>query len=134
MDEQYNKLIPELFRAIAPHLETLALIQTQWRCSTFLDCQFPRLQELTLIGGDPSFLPFHRVRGDRPVYPALLRLHHVPSLVNREIDFNQWARHAPNLTHLRVSRMGAYPEVTVNSLIAIMSTYLPALYVFLIKP
>lgn len=121
LDEQYNRVVPELVRIIAPDLETLALIQTQWRCSTAVKCHFPRLRELTLVGGDPTFIPFSTALDDRPLYPALQRLHHVPSLVNRGIDFFLWAKHAPNLTHLRLSRMGAYPEVTVNTLTQIMS-------------
>ena len=121
LDEQYNRAVPELIRAIAADIETLSLIQTQWRCSTTIDCCFPRLEELTLVGGDPTFLPFTAVSSDRPIYPALKRLHHVPSIANRQVDFFQWATHAPNLTHLRVSRMSAYPEVTANSLLQVMS-------------
>ena len=121
LDERYNRVIPSLIRAVAPDLYSLALIQAQWRSASVVRCQFPCLEELTLVGGDPNFLPFSFVPSDRPLYPALKRLHHILSLVNKDVDLMQWAHHAPNLTHLRMSRLDYYPRVTVDSLEQVMS-------------
>ncbi|KAI0748414.1 hypothetical protein C8Q80DRAFT_737766 [Daedaleopsis nitida] len=126
LDEQYNRVIPALVRAVAPDLYSLALVQAQWRSATVIRCQFPRLEELTLVGGDPSFLPFSFAPAGKPIYPALKRLHHICALVNKDIDFLQWAEHAPSLTHLRVSRMDYYPRVTVDTLEQVMSPSAPS--------
>ncbi|KAI1788382.1 hypothetical protein LXA43DRAFT_643103 [Ganoderma leucocontextum] len=125
LDEQYNRVIPALIRAVAPDLRSLALMQAQWRSSTVLRCQFPCLEEFTLVGGDPSFLPFDFIPSDKPLYPALKRLHHILSFVNKDIDFHKWAKHAPNLTHIRVSRLDYHPRVTVDSLLQTFSTSAP---------
>lgn len=121
LDERYNRVIPALMRAVAPDLYSLALIQAQWRSASVVRCQFPQLQELTLVGGDPSFLPFSFVPTAKPLYPALRRLHHILSLVNKDVDLLQWAPHAPNLTHLRLSRLDYYPRVTVDTLEQVIS-------------
>ena len=115
LDERYNRIVPALIRAIAPDVRTLALVQAQWRCASVVRCAFPSLRELTLVGGDPSFLPLAFAPSSRPLYPALLRLHHILAFVGRDVDFMLWAQHAPNVTHLRVSRLGALPRVTVDT-------------------
>ena len=120
MDEQFNRVIPALMRAVSPDLRSLALMQAQWRSAMVVRCTFPCLEELNLVGGDPSFMPFEFLPSDRPVYPALKRLHHIFSLVNKDVDFLKWAQHAPNLTHLRVSRLDHHPRVTVDSLEHVM--------------
>ncbi|KAI0723809.1 hypothetical protein C8T65DRAFT_89798 [Cerioporus squamosus] len=125
LDGQFNRVIPALMRTVAPDLRSLALMQAQWRSDMVVRCAFPCLEELTLVGGDPSFLPFEFVPSDRPLYPALKRLHHIFSLVNKEVDFLKWAQHAPNLTHLRVSRLDHHPRVTVDSLEQVMSRRAP---------
>ncbi|KAI0647526.1 hypothetical protein C8Q79DRAFT_1009610 [Trametes meyenii] len=138
LDEQYGRVIPALIRAVAPDLHTLALIQVQWRSGNagrVRGCSFPALRELTLLGGDPSFLPLTPApgaedededededAGGRPLYPALRRLHHVLAWVNRDVDFTQWAAHAPNVTHLRVSRMDSHPQITVSTLEQVLSS------------
>ncbi|KAI0820183.1 hypothetical protein BC628DRAFT_921057 [Trametes gibbosa] len=116
LDEQYGRAIPALIRTIAPDVYTLAFLQAQWRSTSVVRCTFPRLRELTLVGGDPSFLPFAFVSDDRPLYPALKRLHHILAWVGKEVDFMKWAIHAPNVTHLRVSRLDYHPRITVESL------------------
>ena len=115
LDEQYNRVVPALIRAVAPDVRTLALVQAQWRSASIVRCTFPALRELTLVGGDPSFLPLAFAPSARPLYPALRRLHHILAFVGRDVDFVQWAQHAPNVTHLRVSRLGALPRVTVDT-------------------
>ena len=125
LDEQYNRVIPGLIRAVAPDIRSLALMQAQWRSSTVVRCQFPCLEEFTLVGGDPSFLPFDFVPSDKPLYPALKRLHHIFSFVNKDVDFHKWAKHAPNLTHIRTSRLDYHPRVTVDSLVQSLSKSLP---------
>ncbi|TBU35497.1 hypothetical protein BD311DRAFT_813011 [Dichomitus squalens] len=116
LDERYNHVVPTLVRAVAPDIQTLALVQAQWRASTVVRCCFPRLRELTLVGGDPSFMPFGFVPEGRPLYPALKRLHHILAFVGRDVDFLQWATHAPGVTHLRVSRLDSHPRVTLDTL------------------
>ena len=125
LDEQYNRVIPGLIRAVAPDIRSLALMQAQWRSSTVVRCQFPCLEEFTLVGGDPSFLPFDFVPSDKPLYPALKRLHHIFSFVNKDVDFHKWAKHAPKLTHIRTSRLDYHPRVTVDSLVQSLSKSLP---------
>ena len=124
LDEQYNRVMPTLIRTVAPDLRSLALMQAQWRSSTVVRCTFPCLEEFTLVGGDPSFLPFDFIPSDKPLYPALKRLHHIQSFVNKDVDFRKWATHAPNLTHLRASRLDYYPRVTVDSLVQCFSKLL----------
>ncbi|KAI0362644.1 hypothetical protein OH77DRAFT_1389811 [Trametes cingulata] len=116
LDGQYELTIPTLIRAVAPDLYTFALIQAQWRSSSIVRCSFPLLREFTLCGGDPSFLPFAFLPSDRPLYPSLRRLHHILAWTGRDVDFMQWAKHAPNLTHLRVSRLDHLPLITVDTL------------------
>ncbi|KAI0780449.1 hypothetical protein BD413DRAFT_488959 [Trametes elegans] len=116
LDAQYERVVPTLLRAVAPDLRTLALIQVQWRSAQVVRCAFPRLRELTLLGGDPSFLPFSTLSSDCVLYPSLTRLHHILSWVGRDVDFLQWAAHAPHLTHLRVSRLDHTPRGTLDSL------------------
>ncbi|KAH9848924.1 hypothetical protein C2E23DRAFT_738508 [Lenzites betulinus] len=116
LDEQYGRVIPTLIRTIAPDVHTLAFLQAQWRSTSVVRCTFPRLRELTLVGGDPSFLPFAFVSDNQPVYPALKRLHHILAWVGKEVDFIKWATHAPNVTHLRVSRLDYHPRITVDTL------------------
>ncbi|TBU50263.1 hypothetical protein BD309DRAFT_498620 [Dichomitus squalens] len=125
LDEQYNRVIPALIRTVAPDLHSLALMQAQWRSSTVLRCQFPCLEEMTLVGGDPTFLPFDFLPSDKPIYPVLKRLHHIQSLVNKDVDFFKWAKHAPELTHLRVSRLDYHPRGTVDTLIQSIGTSAP---------
>ncbi|KAI0672742.1 hypothetical protein C8Q78DRAFT_990161 [Trametes maxima] len=140
LDEQYGRVIPALIRAVAPDVHTLALIQVQWRSGSaglVRGCSFPALRELTLLGGDPSFLPLAPAaevdlegededehagaEGGRPLFPVLRRLHHILAWVNRDVDFTQWAAHAPNVTHLRVSRMDSHPQITVSTLERVLS-------------
>ncbi|KAI8982798.1 hypothetical protein BD414DRAFT_548866, partial [Trametes punicea] len=116
LDEQYNHLIPMLIRAVAADLHSLAVNQARWRSTGIVKCCFPRLRELTLVGGDPSFLPFSSVEDDCPLYPSLRRLHHILTPVRKDVNFLDWARHAPMLTHLRVSRLDYNPRATVESL------------------
>ncbi|KAH9900881.1 hypothetical protein C8Q73DRAFT_222444 [Cubamyces lactineus] len=115
LDEQYNRTIPALFRAVAADLHALALVQVQWRSASIIRCNFPLLEELMLVGGDPSFLPLASIPADRPIYPSLKRLHHVLAWVGKDVDFQRWAVHAPNVTHLRVSRIDYHPQSTVDS-------------------
>ena len=121
MDTYYTRIIPELICAVAPDLQSLALIQVQWWSASIVCCQFPCLTELTLAGGYPSFLPFSFVLSNCLLYPALGRLHHIVSLVNKDVNYLQWAWHTPNLTHLHVSHMGYYPQITMDTLEQIMS-------------
>ncbi len=116
LDEGYNDVIPTLFRAIAPDLRTLTFIQARWRVNATVRCRFPHLCELTLVGGDPSFLPFGFTQGGQPQYPSLRRLHHNLAFVGTGLNFLEWAAHAPNLTHLRVSRLDSQPRVIVDTL------------------
>ncbi|KAI0672744.1 hypothetical protein C8Q78DRAFT_990163 [Trametes maxima] len=139
LDEQYSRVIPALIRAVAPDVHTIALIQLQWRSASLVRCYFPVLRELTLAGGDPSFLPFAFLPTDRPLYPALRRLHHILAWVNRDVDFTQWAVHAPNVTHLRVSRIDAHPHITAATLDQVLSDahhdeYFPHLRRAMIEP
>ncbi|OSD08374.1 hypothetical protein PYCCODRAFT_1429447 [Trametes coccinea BRFM310] len=122
LDEQYNRILPTLIRTVAPDLYTLALIQMQWRSSSVVRCFFPSLRELTIVGGDPRFLPFAFVPKDRPLYPSMKRLHHILAWVGKDIDFDQWAVHAPNVTHLRISRLDYQPRGTVDTLEHVISS------------
>ncbi|CDO76436.1 hypothetical protein BN946_scf184781.g13 [Trametes cinnabarina] len=122
LDEQYNRVIPTLIRTVAPDLYTLALIQMQWRSSSIVRCFFPSLRELTIVGGDPRFLPFAFVPKGKPLYPALKRLHHILAWVGKDVDFDQWAIHAPNVTHLRISRIDYQPRTTVGTLEHVISS------------
>ncbi|EIW51741.1 uncharacterized protein TRAVEDRAFT_75540 [Trametes versicolor FP-101664 SS1] len=116
LDEQYGRIIPALIRAVAPDVHTFAFLQAQWRSTSVIRCVFPNLRELTLVGGDPSFQPFAFVSSDKPLYPALKRLHHILAWVGKDVDFMQWGLHAPNVTHLRVSRLDYHPRITVETL------------------
>lgn len=116
IEGHYSSVIPALMRAVSPDLWTLAIMQAQWKSASVVRCSFPCLEELTIVGGDPSFLPFKFIPDDKPLYPALKRLHHILSIVNKDVDFHQWARHAPKLTHLRISRLDSDPRITVDSL------------------
>ena len=116
LDEGYNYVVPALFRAVAPDLRTLTLIQARWRVNGTVQCCFPHLRELTLVGGDSSFLPFGFTQDGRPQYPSLRRLHHNLAFVGTGLNFLEWAAHAPNLTHLRVSRLDSKPRVIVDTL------------------
>lgn len=116
LDEQYNRVVPALIRAVAPDVLTFALIQAQWRSSSVVRCCFSQLRDFTVVGGDPSFMPFEFMPSGRPVYPALKRLHHVLAFVGRDVNFIHWAEHSPNLTHLFVSRVDHTPRVTVDTL------------------
>ncbi|KAI0362594.1 hypothetical protein OH77DRAFT_1416868 [Trametes cingulata] len=116
LDEQYNRVIPLLMNEVAADLYTLALTQSRWRCTNAAKCSFPRLKELTLIGGDISYLPLSGGEGDTVLYPSLRRLHRVLTPVCKDVDFLDWARHAPRLTHLRVSRLDFCPYRTVATL------------------
>ncbi|KAI0636392.1 hypothetical protein C8Q77DRAFT_1051140 [Trametes polyzona] len=121
LDEQYGRVVPALIRAIAPDVYTFAFLQAQWRSTSVVRVSFPRLRELTLVGGDPSFLPFAFLPNDKPVYPALQRLHHILAWVGKDVDYTQWAVHAPNVTHLRVSRLDYHPRITVETLEQVIS-------------
>ncbi|KAI0371679.1 hypothetical protein BV20DRAFT_941472 [Pilatotrama ljubarskyi] len=138
LDEQYARTVPRLIRSVAPDLYTFALIQAQWRSSSIVRCSFPLLRELTLCGGDPSFLPFAFLPSDRPLYPSLRRLHHILAWIGRDVDFMQWAKHAPNVTHLRVSRLDHLPRITVDTLDQVISDsyrdYFPHLRRAMIEP
>ncbi|KAI8982838.1 hypothetical protein BD414DRAFT_86301 [Trametes punicea] len=140
LDEQYNRIIPALVRTVAPDIHTLALVQAQWRSASIVRCTFPALRELTIVGGDPSFQPLAFMPRERPVYPSLKRLHHILAWVRKDIDFKQWAVHAPNVTHLRVSRLDYHPHTTVNSLEEVIcgrsedEEYLPRLQHVMIEP
>ncbi|KAM5538064.1 hypothetical protein V8D89_008261 [Ganoderma adspersum] len=116
LDEGYNHVVPALFRAVAPDLRTLTLIQARWRVSGAAQCCFLHLRELTLVGGDSSFLPFGFTQDGRPQYPRLRRLHHNLAFVGTGLNFLEWAAHAPSLTHLRVSRLDSHPRVIVDTL------------------
>ncbi|TFK91780.1 hypothetical protein K466DRAFT_481971 [Polyporus arcularius HHB13444] len=139
LDEHYNRVVPTLIRAVAADVKTLALIQAQWRCASVVRCAFPSLRELTVVGGDPTFLPFAFVPSGRPLYPALKRLHHILAFVQKDVDMLNWAKHAPNVTHLRVSRVDYHPRITVDSLNEVISEtaseeYFPHLQQVMIQP
>ncbi|KAI0672781.1 hypothetical protein C8Q78DRAFT_969874 [Trametes maxima] len=121
LDEQYNRVIPALIRVVAPDLYTLALNQSRWRGTRVVQCHFPRLQELTLVGGDPSFLPFSAVEDDVVLYPSLRRLHHILTPICKDVNFVNWAQHATGLTHLRVSRLDVCPRTTSETLEQVIS-------------
>ncbi len=122
LDEQYNRVIPMLMREVAPDLHSLALNQSRWRSTAAVRCRFPHLRELTCIGGDPSFLPFALADDESaPLYPALRRLHHILTPNCKDVNFLNWARHAPALTHLRVSRLDFWPRTTVETLEQVIS-------------
>lgn len=122
LDEQYNRVIPMLMREVAPDLHSLALNQSRWRSTAAVRCRFPRLRELTCIGGDPSFLPFALADAEgAPLYPTLQRLHHILTPNCKDVNFISWARHAPALTHLRVSRLDFWPRSTVETLEEVIS-------------
>ncbi|KAI0723787.1 hypothetical protein C8T65DRAFT_627432 [Cerioporus squamosus] len=139
LDEHYNRVVPTLIRAVAADVQTLALVQAQWRCASVVRCSFPSLRELTVVGGDPTFLPFAFVPSGRPLYPALKRLHHILAFVQKDVDMLNWAKHAPNVTHLRVSRVDYHPRITVDSLNEVISEtaseeYFPHLQQVMIQP
>ncbi|KAI0636541.1 hypothetical protein C8Q77DRAFT_1154475 [Trametes polyzona] len=121
LDDQYNRVIPMLIREVAPDLYSLALNQSRWRSNATVRCYFPRLQELTCIGGDPSFLPFSSADGSAPLYPSLKRLHHILTPNRKDVNFLNWGLHAPALTHLRVSRLDFWPHSTVQTLECVIS-------------
>lgn len=123
LDEQYNRVVPALMGALATDLHTLSLIQGQWRRGTSIPCYFPSLRELTVVGGDSSFFPFASVPRDRPLYPALERLHHIFAWSNKDVDYRQWAPHAPNVTHLRATRIDCHPRITVDTFQQVVSEY-----------
>ncbi|OSD08419.1 hypothetical protein PYCCODRAFT_1429488 [Trametes coccinea BRFM310] len=116
LDEQYNRVIPMLIRAVAADLESLALNQIRWQSTAVVRCGFPRLRELTLIGGDPNFLPCGATEESAVLYPKLQRLHHILTPIGKKVDFAEWTHHAPLLTHLRVSRLDYNPRITLKSL------------------
>ncbi|KAI0664765.1 hypothetical protein C8Q70DRAFT_11959 [Cubamyces menziesii] len=115
LDEQYNRVIPMLIKTVAADLYSLALCQARWRSSSVVNCAFPRLQEITLIGGDPSFLPFSSTEDGAILYPSLRRLHHILTPVCKDVNFLNWTTHAPALTHLRVSRLDYCPHTTLET-------------------
>ncbi|KAI0647489.1 hypothetical protein C8Q79DRAFT_631077 [Trametes meyenii] len=121
LDEQYKRVIPALINVVAPDLYTLALNQSRWRGTSVVKCRFPRLQELTLVGGDPSFLPFSAAEDDVILYPSLRRLHHILTPICKDVNFVNWAQHAPRLTHLRVSRLDFCPRTTSETLEQVIS-------------
>ncbi|CDO68642.1 hypothetical protein BN946_scf184996.g73 [Trametes cinnabarina] len=125
LDEQYNRVIPMLILAVAADLQSLALNHERWRNTTVVRCCFPRLRELTLIGGNPIFLPFSAMEEGLVLYPSLQRLHLILTPVCKKIDFLDWARHAPMLTHLRVSRLDYNPRVTLESLEQVICECIP---------
>ena len=61
-------------------------------------------------------MPFGFTQDGRPQYPSLRRLHHNLAFVGTGLNFLEWAAHAPNLTHLRVSRLDSKPRVIVDTL------------------
>ena len=121
LDDHYSRVVPTLIRTVAADVQTIALVQAQWRSQTVVRCYFPCLRELTVVGGDPSFLPFAFLPSSRPIYPALKRLHHILAFVGKDVDMLQWANHAPNITHLRMSRLDYHPQITVDSLNEVIS-------------
>ncbi|KAI0371634.1 hypothetical protein BV20DRAFT_152869 [Pilatotrama ljubarskyi] len=138
LDEQYNRVLPLLMQEVAADLYTLALTQSRWRCTNAAKCSFPRLKELTLIGGDISYLPLSGAESDAILYPSLRRLHRVLTPVCKDVDFLDWARHAPMLTHLRVSRLDFCPYRTVATLQQVISDtsneFFPHLQMVVILP
>ncbi|EJF66265.1 hypothetical protein DICSQDRAFT_165967 [Dichomitus squalens LYAD-421 SS1] len=121
LSERYAPLVPALLELVSPDLRTFVLLQSKFRkLPKSLFC-FPQLKELTLLGGDPKFARFTDVPADHdPLYPSLKRLHHIFVLMlldHDDVDFVPWARHAPNVTHLKVSRLSARPDVTLDTLL-----------------
>ncbi|KAI0661343.1 hypothetical protein C8Q70DRAFT_1043941 [Cubamyces menziesii] len=130
-DDKFSQLLPDLFELVAPHLRTLALLQSDGFTLPPIRNVLPRLRELTLLvgisvmlNGEDGFQVDGRSRAshlrphgsespedaDIPVlcarFPALERLHVV---CGRHRDFRlrdtlaHLPRLAPALTHLRIS-------------------------------
>ncbi|PIL24417.1 hypothetical protein GSI_14171 [Ganoderma sinense ZZ0214-1] len=117
LDEGFSHVVPALIRAVAPDLRSLTFVQARWRVTGSVpQCCFAHLRELTLVGGDMTFLPFALARDGRPQFPSLRRLHHNLAFAGAGLSFLEWAAHAPNLTHLRVSRLDSHPRVIVDTL------------------
>ncbi len=124
--EQYAHVVSTLMEEVAPDLYTLALLQSKFYTLPTAIVEFTALKELILVGGDPRFQRFNKLgRGDSgepqpPLYPSLRRLHHILQwqlAIRDDVDFEPWSKHAPNLTHLRVSRLHQTPPVTIDTLI-----------------
>ncbi|KAH9928520.1 uncharacterized protein BXZ73DRAFT_102359 [Epithele typhae] len=138
LDEQYNRVVPALIRAVAPDVRTFALVQAQWRSATVVRCPFPPCGSSRSSAATRAFSPSpSRLRA-----APLPRSAQAPShsrVRGRDVDFTQWAAHAPNVTHLRVSRLGALPRITVDSLNTVMKDqdecpYFPKLEHAMIEP
>ncbi|KAI0722267.1 hypothetical protein C8T65DRAFT_628797 [Cerioporus squamosus] len=97
-----------LLALVAPELETLVLVQCP---SQFLNpigrSGFPNLRELTIMGGREMVAELGEATAidtTEPLYPRLVRL----NLVSPTVLFSHWSKHAPHLTHLRLS--GSYRQ------------------------
>ncbi|KAI9065473.1 hypothetical protein FKP32DRAFT_1610697 [Trametes sanguinea] len=88
LDEQYSRVVPMLIRAVAADLYSLAFNQIRWQNTAVVRCCFPRLRELTLIGGNPNFLPCGATEDSAVLYPQLQRLHHILTPVGKKVDFS----------------------------------------------
>ncbi|TBU50215.1 hypothetical protein BD309DRAFT_1075755 [Dichomitus squalens] len=125
LSERYAPLVATLLELVSPDIQTFVLLQSKFRKLPTSIFRFPQLRELTLLGGDPKFARFRDVPADQdPLYPSLKRLHHIFVLMlleHDDVDFVPWAHHAPNVTHLKVSRLSARPDVTLDTLLRAFS-------------
>ncbi|RPD66776.1 hypothetical protein L226DRAFT_529180 [Lentinus tigrinus ALCF2SS1-7] len=102
-----------LLALVATELETLVLVQCP---SQFLDplgrTGFPRLRELTVVGGRDIASGCLEAEVDMPLplYPRLARL----NVVSPTVLMSHWIKHAPNVTHLRVSGSGRQDFIDVD--------------------
>ncbi|KAI0674817.1 hypothetical protein C8Q78DRAFT_1075180 [Trametes maxima] len=125
-DRQFVYLVSQLFRLIAPSLETLVILQhTGIPLPLIAGIDFPMLRELSLLADDCIFArpkPMWESHAalDSPNqhdshFPSLTHLHIVfegPKQHSWERTLPLWTRLAPALTHVRVSQaLNLIPEV-----------------------
>ncbi|KAI0363542.1 hypothetical protein BV20DRAFT_975566 [Pilatotrama ljubarskyi] len=129
---RYQSALQRLFRAVSADLESLCLLRRD--CAFFFSelnetpegysiiCDgFPKLRELYFSDGQPILVFTNPAKRNRPFCPALTKLSVVTSSNPKTfLNLPFWARHAPNLTYLRIihhTRPGGDPG----------NNYLPAL-------
>lgn len=114
-------LVDTLVRAVAADLETLTILQGEETLPA--DVTFPQLQELTVIDGGRRLIDFVDGTGSHPLFPAVRRLHLIVEApwVQLErggdpggamMDLSKWTKHAPSVSHFRISEL-ASPYVDV---------------------
>ncbi|KAI0780483.1 hypothetical protein BD413DRAFT_607782 [Trametes elegans] len=130
---RYLRLIAALLSAVAPHVESLTFLKS--RHDAPVACAFPRLRVLAVwerntrpfFAPDAGAPPVHTSgkeaaesagapgEGAGALCPRLTRLHLITATppasqsVTAGLDVARWARHAPELTHLRVSDLTGTP-------------------------